>query len=244
MKRAKPDFDVIWTRQRSAAEKQRPLSQEQIVAAAVELADEGSLDAVSIRRIAARLNVGATTLYWHVQSKADLYELMFDAAFSDLEFPDPTGDWRADVRLCSLRVHEVMNRHPWLVLLGIQPTMGPNIRRFIEFGAAVLGPLGLDAATRTEIFAIVNNYLLGFAHRRTAWDALRERAGLTEDQWRSRLEEYLEETRASDPAFAADIEARLRLSSEHSFELGLDCMLDGIAARLVSSPSPRNTTPE
>jgi AcrR family transcriptional regulator len=240
----KPDFDLIWNRRPvTATERQPPLSQQQIVATAVALADESGLDAVSIRRIAARLNVGATTLYWHVQSKSDLYELMFDAGFGELEYPEPSGDWRADIRLCSLRVHDLMNRHPWLVLLGIQPTMGPNIRRFSEFAAAVLGPLGLDVVTRTEIFAIVNNYLLGFAHRRTAWNALRERAGLTDDQWHSRLDEYLDETRSANPGLAADIEARLRLTSEQSFELGLDCMLDGITARLVPG-SRRNNPPE
>src|SRR5579859_829561 len=158
--RGDPDFDLIWKRAAAApAGRQPPLSREQIVRAAIELADENGIDTVSIRRIAARLNAGATTLYWHVPSKSDLYELMFDAAFAELDFPRPSGDWRADLRLCAQRVHEVLNRHPWLVLLGIQPTMGPNIRRYAEFAAAVLGPLGLDRQAQVEVVAMVNNYL-------------------------------------------------------------------------------------
>jgi AcrR family transcriptional regulator len=230
-----PDFDLIWLREDPvAAEKPAPLSREQIVLAAIELADEGGIDAVSIRRIAARLGVGATTLYWHVRSKGDLYELMFDAAFSELPLPEPTGDWRKDLRTVTLSAHEVFRRSPWLILIGIQPSVGPAIRRFAEWTLRVLEPLGVDRQTRTDILAIINNYMFGFAHRQTAWLQLRERAGLSEEQWRQRLDDYLTRARTADPALAADIESRLHLTSEKSFELGLDCVLDGIAARLIT----------
>jgi AcrR family transcriptional regulator len=231
-----PDFDVIWLREGTAhADKTPPLSREQIVRTAIELADEGGLDAASVRRIAARLGAGATSLYWHVRSKNDLYELMFDAAFSEseLSLPEPTGDWRADIRVFAVRTHEVLRRHPWLILLGIQPGIGPNIRRYAELSLRALSPLGLDRPARTEALAIINNYLLGFAHRQTAWDQLRERAGLTDEQWEQRLDRYLAQARETDPALAADIETRLHLTSDHSFELGLDCVLDGIAARFA-----------
>jgi AcrR family transcriptional regulator len=231
-----PEFDFIWLRESpGAAEKPAPLSREQIVQAAIELADEGGIDAVSIRRIAARLGVGATTLYWHVRSKSDLYELMFDAAFSELPLPEPTGDWRKDLREVTLSGHEIFRRSPWLILIGIQPSVGPGIRRFAEWSLRVLEPLGVDRQTRTDILAIINNYMFGFAHRQTAWLQLRERAGLSEQQWRQRLDAYLARARSDDPALAADIESRLHLTSEASFELGLDCVLDGIAARLLVS---------
>jgi AcrR family transcriptional regulator len=231
-----PDFDFIWLREsQGAPEKPAPLSREQIVQAAIELADEGGIDAVSIRRIAARLGVGATTLYWHVRSKSDLYELMFDAAFSELPLPEPTGDWRKDLRDVTVNGHDIFRRSPWLILIGIQPSVGPGIRRFAEWALRVLEPAGVDRQTRTDILAIINNYMFGFAHRQTAWLQLRERAGLSEEQWRQRLDAYLDRARSGDPALAADIESRLHLTSEASFELGLDCVLDGIAARLLVS---------
>lgn len=230
-----PEFDLIWLREiRETPDKPAPLSREQIVQAATELAQEGGIDAVSIRRIAARLGVGATSLYWHVRSKNDLYELMFDAAFSGLPLPEPTGNWRDDLRAVALSGHDVLRRSPWLILLGIQPSIGPSIRRYAEWSLRVLEPLGIDRQTRTDILAIINNYLFGFAHRQTAWLHLRERAGLTAEQWQQRLDEYVTRARSSDPALAADIESRLHLTSEKSFELGLDCVLDGIAARLIT----------
>jgi AcrR family transcriptional regulator len=230
-----PEFDLIWLRE--TPEKPAPLSREQIVQAAIELAREGGIDAVSIRRIAARLGVGATSLYWHVRSKSDLYELMFDAAFSDLPLPEPSGDWRQDLRAVALTAHDLLRHSPWLILLGIQPSIGPSIRRYAEWSFRVLEPLGIDRQTRTDILAIINNYLFGFAHRQTAWLQLRERAGLSAGQWQERLDDYLGRARSADPALAADIESRLHLTSEESFELGLDCVLDGIAARLITRSS-------
>jgi AcrR family transcriptional regulator len=230
-----PEFDLIWLRE--TPEKPAPLSREQIVQAAIELAREGGIDAVSIRRIAARLGVGATSLYWHVRSKSDLYELMFDAAFSDLPLPEPSGDWRQDLRAVALTAHDLLRRSPWLILLGIQPSIGPSIRRYAEWSFRVLEPLGIDRQTRTDILAIINNYLFGFAHRQRAWLQLRERAGLSAGQWQERLDDYLGRARSADPALAADIESRLHLTSEESFELGLDCVLDGIAARLITRSS-------
>jgi AcrR family transcriptional regulator len=229
-----PEFDLIWLRESNPApDKPAPLSREQIIGAAIELANEGGIDAVSIRRIAARLGVGATSLYWHVRNKNDLYELMFDAVFRDIELPEPSGDWRHDLRGIATIAHDALRRHPWLILLGIQPSIGPNVRRYAEWTFGVLGPLGIDRQARTEILAIINNYLFGFAHRQTAWGQTRERAGLTDEQWRQRLDEYLSRAQSADPALAADIESRLHLTSERNFELGLDCILDGIAARLI-----------
>jgi AcrR family transcriptional regulator len=233
---AQPEIDLIWLRPERGARDQRPaLSRDQIVRAAIELADEHGLDAVSTRRIATRLGSGPTSMYWHVPSKADLYELMFDTAVGEVELPGrPSGDWQADLRALARSTHAMLQRHPWLMLLGIQPGLGPNTRRYGEYGMRVLGGLGLDPQARTEVLAVLNNYLFGFAHRETARDQLIKRAGLTEQQWQERLRGYAADTRHRDPGLARDVETRMHLTSSHSFEFGLDCLLDGIAMRFAN----------
>ncbi|HEY1623274.1 MAG TPA: TetR/AcrR family transcriptional regulator C-terminal domain-containing protein [Streptosporangiaceae bacterium] len=235
MSHDEPNFDIIWPREAPAAPQpgKPPLTREQIVAAAIELADEDGIDALSIRRIATKLGVGATTLYWHIKNKDDLFSLMYDSTTAEIELPEPTGDWRADLRTVALRTHESHARHRWIILLGIQPSIGPSLRRYAEFIDRVLAPLGLDRQARTDTIAIVNDYISGFAHRETAWERLRERAGLTGDQWHERLDSYLAQARATDPEFAAMIQSRLHLTSQENFELGLDCVLDGIASRIA-----------
>jgi AcrR family transcriptional regulator len=201
------------------------------VAAAVELADERGLDGLSTRAIAARLGSGATAMYWHVPSKDDLYELMFDAAMGELELPErPSGDWQADLQVLAGLMHALFSRHRWLVLLGIQPGIGPATRRYGEFGASALAPLGLSRDQAVSVLAMVNNYVFGFAHRQAAWEQLRHRAGFTEAGWATRLDRYLAAARREDPALAADIASRMRLASEENFEEGLHCLIGGIAA--------------
>jgi AcrR family transcriptional regulator len=223
-------FGSIWSRPARSDERQ-PLSREQIVAAAMQLADQHGLGGVSLRRIARVLGSGATSLSWHVGSKDDLYELMFDAALGGITLPETTRDWRADIRAIAVATHRVLRAHPWLVQLGIQPALGPNTRRYAEVTMTILARHGFDRRSRTEVMALLNNYLVGFAHRQAAWDRLRQRSGLTDQQWAQRLEEYLVAMQRDDPDLAADIESRLHLTSPQAFESGLEYLLDGIASR-------------
>lgn len=241
---AQPAIDLVWLRPDTGARDQRPtLSRDQIVRAAISLADEHGLDAVSTRRIAGMLGAGPTSMYWHVQSKADLYELMFDAALAEVELPGTaSGDWQDGLRALARSTHLMLQRHPWLMLLGIQPGLGPNTRRYGEYGMRVLGGLGLDPKARTEVLAALNNYIFGFAHRETARDQLIKRAGLTEQQWQLRLRRYADTTRHGDPGLARDIETRMHLTSNDSFEFGLDCLLDGIALRFRDETIPPGPT--
>lgn len=238
---AEPEIDLIWLRGDRGARDQRPaLSRDQIVRTAIELADEHGLEAVSTRRIAAQLGSGATSMYWHVPSKADLYELMFDAVVGEIELPgQPSGDWRADLHALARSTHLMHQRHPWLMLLGIQPGLGPRTRRYGEYGVRVLGGLSLDPQTTIEVLAALNNYINGFAHREIARNQLIKRTGLTEQQWQERLRRYAADARDHDPDLARDVETRQNLTSDDSFEFGLDCLLDGIAVRFGNDDARR-----
>ena len=97
----------------------------------------------------------------------------------------------------------------------------------------VLAEHGLGRDARTQVLALLNNYVAGFAHRQVAWDQLRQRAGLSHEQWEGELERYLEDARQYSPDLAADIESRLHLTSTDSFEIGLDCIIEGIAVKFV-----------
>jgi len=141
------------------------------------------------------------------------------------------------LRAAARASNAMRRRHPWIALLGIQPGIGPNTRRYGEFGMRLLSRHGLDRPARTEAMAVLNNYVTGFAHQQAAWEQLRQRAGLTDQQWQQRLHRYLADARNTDPELAADIESRLHLTSDASFETGLDCVLAGIAARFFPDSS-------
>src|SRR3954451_5351 len=92
---------------------ERPaVTRDAVVEAAVELLGEGGLDAVSFRRIAARLNVAAPTLYWHVEHKRQLMDLMAEAllqrAGADPAGPEPGQPWWEWLRTHAQRMFEAL----------------------------------------------------------------------------------------------------------------------------------------
>jgi AcrR family transcriptional regulator len=225
-----PQRDLIWFRPERARRGPRPtLSREEITRIAIELADAEGLESVSMRRIAAKLGAGATSLYWYVWSKDDLYELMVDEVVGEIRVPEPSGDWQHDLRELGRAIHAMLRRHRWMVLLGIRPVLGPKTRRFGELAPRVFDPLGLDAPTRITILATLNNYLYGFVHREIAWEQARQRSGLTEKQWSTSLRTHVDRARRQDPEFVEPWEANVPLASEESFEFGLDCFVEGVA---------------
>jgi AcrR family transcriptional regulator len=225
-----PQRDLIWFRPERAQRGPRPaLSREEITRIAIELADADGLDAVSMRRIAAKLGAGATSLYWYVSSKDDLYELMVDEVVGEIRVPVPSGDWQHDLREIARAIHAMLQRHRWMVLLGIRPVMGVKTRQFGEIAPRVFDPLELDAPARIKILATLNNYLYGFVHREIAWEQARQRSGLSEKQWTTRVRTHVDRARQQDPEFAEPWEANVALASEESFEFGLDCFVEGVA---------------
>ena len=95
-----------------------------IVTAAIGIADQEGLGAVSLARVAATLGTVTTSLYRHVRSKNDLVVVMRDAAAapsSDLPAPDPTR-WRESLAAIAWQLYEVYRRHPWVLQV---PTSGP-----------------------------------------------------------------------------------------------------------------------
>lgn len=238
------ELDLIWLRPPRTPRGQRPpLSREQITQAAIELADSRGLGAVSTRNIAARLGCSAASLYWHVPSMDDLHELMFDAIITEIALPQPPGGWRDDLRAIAHSTRTMFQRHPWAILLGIQPGLGPNTRRYAEAALTVISRLTADAGTQVDVLALLNNYLFGFAHRETAWQQTMQAAGFTGQQRAARLSRYIDQVSRRDPATGGILNARVRLTDDQSFEFGLNCLLDGIAARLAQPPGTAATTP-
>ena len=88
-----------------------------IVDAAIELADGGGLEALSMRTVAERLKVGTMSLYTHVPGKGELTDLMFDRVYGDLyaDVDEPSrqpGGWRGALEFIAHRNWDVPDRAP------------------------------------------------------------------------------------------------------------------------------------
>jgi AcrR family transcriptional regulator len=222
----------------------RGLSRADIVTTAVAVADADGTEAVSMRRIARELRAGAMSLYWYVSSKEELHQLMLERVQAESEAPAPTGDWRADLRSYARNARAALLRHPWAIdFLGNGPPSGPNDARNAERLIAAFDGLGLDIATIMYVMMTVGTYVLGAALREVQEIRWHESAAKVTEQWSAteitgflgefdrRIREsgsYPHLVRLLDEGFDPD-SPRTR---DERFEFGLDCVLDGIAARL------------
>lgn len=219
------------------------LSRAEIVDAAIAIADAEGAEALSMRRIAQVLRAGTMSLYWHVASKEQLLDLMRDMLMAEVVVPEPSGDWRADLRGLAVSTRAMLSRHRWLMdFVGGRPPLGPTTLRSLEASLAILAVLDLKLGTEFEILTTVNTYVVGAVLREAqeirteqAESAARE-SSLSDEMserraWRDRLAatgmfplvvSFLDS--GVDPDAAETRDAR--------FELGLDCILDGIAIRL------------
>ena len=129
----------------------RPSMQEQVVRAAVRIADAEGLAGLTMRRLAGELGVPTMSLYRHVADKEELLLLMMDRVFAATRRPirRRTG-WRARVEALARLQWSLYRRHPWLAqaVSFTRPLLAPNAMAHTEWAMRALDGLGLDGATR------------------------------------------------------------------------------------------------
>jgi AcrR family transcriptional regulator len=206
-------------------------TRQDVVRAAVAIADAEGLAAVTIRAVAGRLGTGVMSLYSYVPDKQTLVYDMVEEVSGELDLPEPSGDWRADMHLLARLQRAVLHRHPWMIeaTTHLQP-LGPAILAALEFALGALEPTGLTAGARLETFALVNGFAAGLVRAELATQAA---AGSEPDraaERAARLQELLATGRY--PRFAAAVVQNgppaVELGAQ--FERLLDRILDGLVA--------------
>lgn len=199
--------------------------------AAIQLADADGLDAVSLRKVATALDVRPMRLYGYIAGKAELLDLMVDAAYAEIR-PDGAG-WREVLRSLAEATRHAAHEHEWLAdLLGGRPQLGPHALASGETVVAALGDVDLDAVM--PVVAAVNAYVIGAVRREIAERRAERATGMDEKRWQAALGPYLERTLATGrfPALSTVVRDAAHLDADHTFRIGLDFLLDGIEARI------------
>lgn len=209
-----------------------PLSRDRIVRAAIRLADADGLEAVSLRKVATALDVRPMRLYGYIAGKEELLDLMVDAVHAEIR---PAGDGRREVlRSLAESTRRAAHAHEWLAdLLGGRPQLGPQA---LATGDAVVAVLdGADLDDIMPVVAAVNAYAIGAVRREIAERRAERATGMDERRWQVALGPYLERTFATGrfPALARVVRDAAHLDADRTFRLGLDCLLDGIEARIA-----------
>ncbi|MEH1099696.1 TetR/AcrR family transcriptional regulator C-terminal domain-containing protein [Micromonospora sp. CPCC 205561] len=146
-----------------------PLSRERIVDEAVTLLDGDGIDGLTMRRLAQRLGVTPTALYWHVKTKDDVLDLAVDQIFGDVRLPPAVGDWRDDVRTLARDWRAAILRHPWAANLIGRPMLGPNVLARTEFLQSALVRGGFADRRLAVATRLLANFVVGAALTEATW---------------------------------------------------------------------------
>lgn len=141
----------------------RPLNRDRVLQAAVELADEVGIDAVTMRGLADVLGVEAMSLYNHVANKDDLLDGMVDIVFGEIDLPSGT-DWKKAMRLRAISARQVLRRHRWAIgRMESRRSPGPATLRHHDAVLACLRDGGLSMELTAHAYAVLDSYIYGFA---------------------------------------------------------------------------------
>ncbi|TDW19461.1 TetR/AcrR family transcriptional regulator [Kribbella kalugense] len=231
------DVAAMWRLREAPRRGPKPsLTLDEIVRAAIAIADAEDLAAVSMARVAERLGNSTMALYRHVKSKDELFVIMSDAALERPE-PMPEGvDWRTGLTFWADGVLTAIRRHKWYAKLPISgPPAGPNNLAWFDSALGVLAQTGLPEEAKVGVVMGLITYVQG--EIRMAFDLA---AGYIDNpdafqRFGSTLR------RVADPrvypAVARTVEAGVfdevgsfEEDNETDFDFGLQLYLDGVAA--------------
>jgi AcrR family transcriptional regulator len=191
-----------------------------------------------MRKLGARLNAGATSLYRHVATKDELMELAVDEVVAEIAAPRADGsDWRAAATEAARSFRATTLRHPWLASVLGQAGLaylGPNLMSYSERLAALFTAAGFpepDGAIDTVL-----SYVIGVSTTEAAWLTTVARSGETEAAFIARLMPAAQQAAAGydhlAEAYAAPATSDPAEIRDAKFGYGLEVILDGLALRL------------
>jgi AcrR family transcriptional regulator len=231
----------VWSRERPAPAARETLNRGQIVRAALETLDADGLAGLSMRKLGAKLNAGATSLYWHVPTKDDLLELVADEVYSEVDVPDAgTDGWRSAATQFAHSFRAAILRHPWFPEVATtMPSIGPNA---VALSGRLLGVLRAAGFAGLDVDLAMGSlitYVLGVSSAEASWRTAIARSGRTMREWVAEASAVTAEVTRDN----AEVQEVIRLRrgkdpdelQERMFTFGLESMLDGLAARVTPS---------
>jgi len=208
-----------------------PLSRERVLRGAIDLADEGGIESLSMRKLGQALGVEAMSLYNHVASKDDILNGIVDIVESDIQLPEPGADWKPALRKTAISAHDAFERHPWAASLTLSTTGARPARwRYMNAILGCLREAGFSADTTDLAYHALESHIAGY----TLWTA---QLGVEEDELPDLAAAFIGQLPAGMPYLIEHVEQHLKERSpenEGAFAFGLDLILDGLE-RILST---------
>ncbi|GAA5185396.1 TetR/AcrR family transcriptional regulator [Rugosimonospora acidiphila] len=243
---------LLWGPQAQPRRGPRPtLRLDAIARTGIEIADADGLAAVTMQRVAERLDVTKMALYRYVPGKAELVALMIDLGLGEPP-PDDTahGGWRPVLDDWARRLFARFCQHPWALeaAVGARP-IGPNELSWMEHAVAALSGTGLDGGEMLDVVVTLVGHARNLAAQMTAAAGTGGTTGPGRgaapdaSSQTSRIEQAMESSLSAlirgreqrFPALAAALASAVAQGSQdQALDFGLNRILDGIEALLAT----------
>ncbi|SDF93958.1 transcriptional regulator, TetR family [Lentzea fradiae] len=206
------------------------LSRAAIVRKALEVLDQHGLQKLSMRKLAAELGAAPMSLYWHVPTKDALIELCLDEVFGEFELPDPETDWETAVRGTMHAFRAIAHRHPWWVkTIGEYNTIGPNAVAYADSMFEPMLRAGLEMSVAAQSISTVASYVTGYVMAEVNFIGSGGMDGPPPD-----LGKLADLYREKHPNYVKMLDEQEIWSLESQFDFGLDCVIEGVKARVAT----------
>ncbi|MFE2156876.1 TetR/AcrR family transcriptional regulator [Streptomyces lydicus] len=143
----------------------RVTSRAQILAAARRLIDEDGWEKLTIRRLAAEMGIGATTLYHHIQGKDDLLVLLLSHYIGEIERPRLPSDPRDRIVAAATAMHDALAAWPWaaevLTADGFVGLLDESSLWMVEAIVAAADDYGCTPPQTVDVFRSIWYYTVG-----------------------------------------------------------------------------------
>ena len=137
-----------------------------MLSAAIDLADEGGIESLTMRKLAQALGVEAMSLYNHVANKGDIVDGIVDRVIREIELPSGVADWETAIRTCAISANDVLLRHPWACSLVMAPVGRPTALSarvlYIEWLLGRLRGAGFPPELACHAYHALDSHILGF----------------------------------------------------------------------------------
>jgi len=211
-------------------EKRIPLTKDQIVSTAIALADNGGINALSMRKLAGKLSIKAMSLYHHFHTKEELICAMADKLLSQIEFsPDEEktpSDWRIVMQKRASSAMALFREHPWLpFVIDSQMQSGEKRLEYLNSYLGTLREAGFPIDLTLRVTSLIDSYIYGYcrqlSHISNPEKAPEDLAADFSHTFTPDLYPYLSE--------ATSLFMEQGYDEQADFLFGLNVILDGVA---------------
>jgi AcrR family transcriptional regulator len=211
-----------------------PLTRERVLETALQLADQGGIEALSMRKLGQALGVEAMAVYYHLANKDEVLDGIVDLVFAQINLPIEGAPWKSEMRRRGISLYEVLQRHRWAIgMMEARVQAGPANLRHHDAVIGNLQAAWFSSAMVAHAYSVLDGYIYGFA--------------LTKMSLPFETPEDVEEVtqRMMEPYPSTEYPHLARFVNEHimrpdyafteEFEYGLDLILDALERDVASA---------